>query len=310
MPSSILITGGTGLVGKALTRALLNRGYRVIVLSRGKVSRSTPAGLSYSQWDLRSGTIDQDVIGSVDHIIHLAGAGVAEKRWTAARKKEIRDSRVLSGELLVKALQTMPNKVKSLISASGIGWYGPDPGAGFTGFVESDPAYADFLGTTCVEWEASTQPLSAIGVRVVAMRTGIVLSREGGAYPEFMKPIRLGVEAILGSGKQIVSWIHIDDLVNIYIKAIEDDRMKGAYNAVAPQPVSNRELIKTMSNAKGGFHIPVKVPEFALKMLLGEMSIEVLKSTTVKPEKLLAMGYVFQFPDLSSAINELSGREK
>lgn len=305
MNKRILITGGTGLVGKALTKALLSKGYAVTILTREKKVFDPNQNPAFAHWDLKQKYIDPQAIQSADHIIHLAGAGVADKRWTKERKQEIRDSRVQSGELLVRSLQTIPNKVQSVVSASAIGWYGPDPRIGFSGFIESDPPDNSFLGKTCKEWEAAIEPVSESGKRLVKIRIGIVLAKEGGAYPEFARSFRFGVKAILGSGKQIISWIHINDLVNIFIRAIETDSMTGVYNGVAPNPVSNMQMMKAIGKAKGKFFLPMIVPAFALKILLGEMSVEVLKSTTVKPKRILDEGYEFQFATIEEAVGAL-----
>lgn len=305
MAERILLTGGTGLVGTALTKALLAKGYAVTILTRSKKSFDPGQQLSYAHWDIHQSLIDPRAIDTADHIIHLAGAGVAEKRWTANRKKEIRDSRVHTGELLVRALATLPNKVKTVVSASAIGWYGPDPGTGFSGFIEFDPPDNGFLGNTCKEWEGAIEPVSDLGKRLVRIRIGIVLVNEGGAFPEFSRSFKFGVKAILGTGKQVISWIHINDLVNIFIRAIETNSMTGVYNGVAPNPVSNRIMMDTIARQKGGVYLPLPVPAFLLKLALGEMSVEVLKSTTVKPARLLEEGYVFQYNRIEEATEKL-----
>ncbi len=305
MAERILLTGGTGLVGTALTKALLAQGYEVTILTRSKKSFDPGQQLSYAHWDIHQSLIDPRAIDTADHIIHLAGAGVAEKRWTAKRKKEIRDSRVQSGELLVKSLQTIPNKVLSVVTASAIGWYGPDPRPGFSGFIESDPPDDSFLGNTCKEWEGAIEPVSDLGKRLVKIRIGIVLAKEGGAFPEFSRSFKFGVKAILGTGKQVISWIHINDLVNIFIRAIETNSMTGVYNGVAPNPVSNRVMMDSIARQKGGVYLPLPVPAFMLKLALGEMSVEVLKSTTVKPARLLEEGYVFQYNRIEEATEKL-----
>lgn len=308
MAERILITGGTGLVGTALTQALVAKGYAVTILTRKNKSFDPGQQISYAHWDIKQSLINPRAIDTADHIIHLAGAGVAEKRWTPERKKEIRDSRVHSSELLVRSLATLPNTVKTVVSASAIGWYGPDPGKPFTGFIETDPADPGFLGTTSKEWEASIEPVTALGKRLVKIRVGIVLANEGGAFPAFLRSFPFGVKAILGSGKQYVSWIHIQDLVTIFIKAIEDNRMQGAYNGVAPQAITHRELMNTIAEVKGGRYIPVRIPGFFLKIGLGEMSIEVLKSTWVIPQRLHELNHIYQFPTIGSAISDLLKR--
>lgn len=306
--ATILITGGTGLIGKALTNALLEKNYKVVILSRGPVGEQADTrNPSYAKWDINGQQIDNAAIGNADHIIHLAGAGVADKRWTKKRKQEILDSRVKGSELIVKALQEVPNKVKAVISASAIGWYGPDPVIpNPKPFREDDPNDEAFLGETCKLWEESLAPIKKMGKRLVKLRTGIVLSKDGGALKEFKNPLRFGVAAILGSGRQVISWIHIDDLVRLYIAAIEDQNMNGVYNAVAPGPVSNKKLTLQLARIqKGKFFIPVHVPSFVLKIVLGEMSVEVLKSATVSCDKVHYCGFVFLFPSIEAAIPNL-----
>ena len=297
------------MIGEALTKELLAKGYSVIVLSRQPSGgrKDSAAKLSYAQWNVEAQTIDKEAVGKTDYIVHLAGANVAEGRWTDKRKQEIRDSRTRSGALLVKALKEYPNRVKAVVSASAIGWYGPDPQVpNPKPFTEEAPAHPDFLGTTCVQWEDSIKGVTEAGKRLVILRTGIVLSRKGGAYKEFEKPLKFGVASVLGSGKQVVSWIHITDLVQLYITALENERWQGIYNAVAPSPVTNKELILTIAKEKGGFFVPAKVPEMALKTALGEMSVEVLKSTTVSSKKAEAAGYQFFFPTIGVAVHNLN----
>lgn len=310
MKKTILITGGTGLVGKALTKALLSKGYAVTILTREKKVFDANQNPAYAHWDLKQKYIDPIAIQTADHIIHLAGAGVADKRWTKERKQEIRDSRVHSGELLVKSLQAIPNKVQSVVSASAIGWYGPDPEPGFSGFIESDPHDNSFLGITCKEWEEAIDPVSQIGKRLVKIRIGIVLAKEEGAFPEFARSFRFGVKAILGSGRQVISWIHINDLVNIFIRAIETESMTGVYNGVAPHPVTHQEMMKAIGKAKRKFFLPLSVPAVVLKILLGEMSVEVLKSTTVRPVRLVEEEFAFQFSDISGAVGNLTAKAR
>ena len=304
---TVLITGGTGMIGKALTQALIERGFNVIILTR-HLNDKQKAGsdrLTYAIWDLEKQTIDKNAFAKADYIIHLAGASVAEKRWTKKRKKEIVSSRVDSGKLITDVLKKLPNRVKTVISATAIGWYGPDKNNGKK-FTEDDPSSNDFLGQTCKLWEAAIEPASFLGKRLVKIRIGIVLSNEGGAYPEFKKPLKFAFATILGNGKQIVSWIHIDDLIRTILFAMENEKMEGVYNAVAPYPISNKELVLKIAKERGRSYIPVHVPTFALKIRLGEMSVEVLKSATVSSEKIQQAGFIFQYPDIGSAILQLS----
>jgi uncharacterized protein (TIGR01777 family) len=308
MPS-VLITGGTGLVGTAVKTLLEAKGYEVVLLSRSKSSLKGQA-----HWDIDAGTIDSTAITAADYIIHLAGAGVADKRWSESRKQEILDSRTKSSALLVKALQETPNKVKAVISASAIGWYGPDQmnthnnEGTAKGFVETDPSYPDFLGTTCAAWEASIEPVTSPGLqkRLVCLRTGIVLSKQGGALKEFLKPLAVRMAAVLGNGKQMISWIDVRDLAKMFVYAIEHENLSGSYNAVAPSPVSNKTLTQTLANVLyGKFYITTYVPSFVLKIMLGEMSIEVLKSTTVSAQKIQDAGFVFDYPEITKSLSTL-----
>lgn len=308
----ILITGGTGLIGKNLTRHLTSKGYEVIILSRTTRLESQKPLVSYANWDVEEGKIDSNAMVKADCIIHLAGANVMAKRWTKNYKQKIVESRTKSSELIIKALQEIPNKVQTVISASAIGWYGRDakPLLHKYGFVESDPAATGFLGETCRMWEESIKPVTQLHKRLVILRTGIVLSNDGGALSEFKKPLRFGIAPILGKGKQIISWIHIEDLCRMYTYAIENAAMHGTYNAVAPHPVTNKNFISRLAQLlRKQFYIPVYVPQFLLKLILGEKSIEVLKSTTVSPEKIKESGFTFLYPGIDAGLKELAGKK-
>ncbi|MCX6205175.1 MAG: TIGR01777 family oxidoreductase [Bacteroidetes bacterium] len=306
--STILITGGTGMVGTRLTEILLEKGHEVIILSRNPLpATKSPKGVHHAKWDLDKKYIDPEAFASADHIIHLAGAGVADKRWNAKRKAEILNSRAESGALLVHAMQTISNKIQSVHSASGIGWYGADTIQSLqTGFIEEDQGDDQFLGETCKIWEENIQGAKALGKRLTIFRIGIVLSNSGGALVEFKKPIRFGFAAILGNGKQNISWIHIDDLCQLFLKAIDDTAMQGVYNAVAPETVTNKQMTLMLAKSmRGRFFIPIHVPAFLLQWVLGEMSIEVLKSAKVNSFKTQGTGFKYQYPFLSEAIKAL-----
>jgi uncharacterized protein (TIGR01777 family) len=309
--ATILITGGTGLVGTALTTLLLHKGHKAIILTRDlkkAIDKQKPdERLTYARWNATAQSIDRDAISKADYIVHLAGAGIADKRWTDKRKKEIVQSRIQSSALLIKGLKEISNNVKAVISASAIGWYGPDrPGNVGKGFVESDQSDPSFLGETCRWWEESIQPVTELGIRLVKFRFGLVFSSNGGALPKFMKPTHFGIAAILGSGKQMISWIHIDDLCRLIMFAIENEKIQGVYNAVSHRPVTNKELmLQIAKRMRGKSFIPVHVPVWVLKTMLGEMSIEVLKSSTVNGEKIQQTGFQFLYPEIESALNEL-----
>ncbi len=306
MPT-ILITGGTGLIGTALTKLLTESGHKVIILSRSN-KESNNKNISFSVWDVKKQTYNAYDFAEADYIIHLAGAGVADKKWTRDRKKEIIDSRTESSALLIKALQNVPNKVKAVISASAIGWYGDDekrtPRRKF--FTEEMRPDKEFLGETCRLWEESIQPVQQLGKRLVKFRIGIVLSNEGGALPEFKKPIKFGIAGVLGSGKQVISWIHIEDLCRMFLFAIEHEEIEGVYNAVAPTPVRNKELTLLLAQKmKGRFFVHMHVPTFVLQVMLGQLSVEVLKSATVSCQKIKEAGFTFLYPAIEPALCNL-----
>jgi uncharacterized protein (TIGR01777 family) len=307
--ATILITGGTGTIGKALSKFLTGKQHQVIILTRSLPQSGTgTAAVSYAAWDPANKTIDIDAVQKADYIINLAGAGVADKRWSKKRKQEIVDSRVQSCELIVKALQENTNKVKAVISMAGIGWYGDDkkrnPSQPY--FKEGDVADDSFLGATCVKWENAIKPVTALNKRLVIFRAGMVLSNDGGAFIELKKPVRAGLATIFGDGEQVVSWIHIDDLCRMFQYAIDNEQIQGEYNTVSPQPVTNKNLMITLAKkVKGSFYIPIYVPSFVLKLVLGELSIELLKSTKVSCEKMINNGFQFVYPSLDVALDDL-----
>ena len=314
MPA-VLITGGTGLIGNALSNYLLNKGYEVIILTRNPraTRRKIPGdihinNLSFASWNIRKQTIDSDSISRADYIIHLAGAGVADRRWTKRRKRIIVESRTKNSEFIVNALHDIPNKVKAVISASAIGWYSPTPipAESREKRTESDPPDPGFLGETCRLWEQSISPITEMNIRLVKLRIGIVLGNAGGALRSFMKPVRFGIAPIAGSGVQMISWIHIGDLCRIFFEAMTNESWQGVYNAVAPNPVSNKMLITELAKKrKGKFFLPLHIPSFLLKIILGGMSIEILKSTDVSAEKVKNTGFQFLYPTINAAFQEL-----
>jgi uncharacterized protein (TIGR01777 family) len=302
---TVLITGGTGMVGTSLTELLLSKGYQVIILTRKPQASNVP-NLTYAVWDIAKGYIDPLAIGKADTIVHLAGAGVADKRWSKKRKQEIVDSRVMSGALIVKYLTEIPHQVKAVVAASAIGWYGPDTAQSLQhGFVETDPVDGAFLGDTCKRWEESVKPLETLGIKLVSLRIGIVLNKQRGALAEFIKPAQFGLATIFGTGSQMVSWIHYKDLCKMILFGIESASLKGIYNAVSPDPISNKDLIIAITKKLRGFYLPIPVPAFVLKIMLGEMSIEILKSAKVSSNKIQEAKFKFDYPTLDSALNDL-----
>lgn len=310
--SVVLISGGTGLIGRNLVRHLVERDYDIIILSRQKNPTIQNLKISYSYWNVEEGIINNEVVIKADHIIHLAGAGVMNKEWTEEYKREILESRTKSAGLIIKCLQENEHHVKTFVSASAIGWYGKDQNSmgNKNGFIETDLPSKDFLGETCVLWETSVERVTEIGIRLVKLRTGIVLSNNGGAFKEYKMPLHFGVATILGNGKQITSWIHIDDLCRMYCVAIENDFLNGSYNAVSPEPVSQKSLILTLGQKlRNRFFIPIYIPAFFLKLIFGKRSIEILKSSTVSCKKIKSVGFTFLYPSIEAAINELVGHK-
>jgi len=307
---TVLITGGSGLVGKTLTNHLTARGYRVIILTRNKTAKdiqgiSDTEQVQYAHWDIVKKTIDIKAVQADDYIVHLAGVGVMEKSWTDTFKKEIIASRAESARLIRRTLQKNSNKVKAVISASAIGWYGADTNP-VKPFVETDPSDKGFLGETCRLWEENIDRIQELGKRLVKFRLGIILSNDGGALIEFKKSLSVGVAGILGNGSQVISWIHIEDVCRLFTEAIENENLNGVYNAVAPIPVTNKELMLALAKKiKGKAFIPMYVPKFILYMILGKRSVEVLKSATVSCQKIKQTGFTFLFPSIDAALDNL-----
>ena len=294
--SKILITGASGLVGTRLTEMLIQQGHAVSHLGRAKKTGRIP---SFS-WDIEKGIIDEEAFTDADTVIHLAGAGVADKRWNKKRKQEILTSRTQSTALLAHYLQRYPT-VKTVVSASAIGYYG----FGMTDreFTEDHTPGKDYLATVVQAWEGEVDKIQ--DKRVVKLRIGIVLSEKGGALMEMAKPIRLGVGSPLGSGTQCMSWIHIDDLCRMFIKAVEDSSLQGAYNATGPYAVTNRELTRAIAKT---LHKPLwlpPVPAFVLSVVVGEMAVIVLNGSNVSSKKMQQTGFTFQFPTLEEALQDL-----
>jgi uncharacterized protein (TIGR01777 family) len=297
----ILITGGSGLLGKQLTTALLQKGYSVSHLSR---KTGTDPNVKTYLWNVNKGTIDANCIRGVDTIVHLAGEGIAEEKWTDERKKQLIDSRTKSIALLYDLLKGKPHKVKSVISASGIGYYGD---SGNTLMTEDSPPSKTFIGECCVKWEQAVDEGLTLDLRVVKFRTGVVLTPDGGALPKLAGPIKYGIGAPLGTGKQWVPWIHIQDAVDIYMLGIEDENISGVYNMVAPFPVTNETMTRAIAKElRKTLWLP-HVPDFALKLFLGEMSTVVLGSTKVSPLKIEKAGFHFNYLILEDALMELYG---
>lgn len=297
----VLITGGTGLLGRHLTDALLGKGYRVSHLARkpGKDTR-----LNTFLWDVTKGKIDEQCIDDIDVIVHLAGAGIARKKWTEDRKKEIVNSRAGAIRLIYSLIQKRPNKVNSVISAAAIGYYGD---RGDELLMEDSAPGKGFMPECCIAWEEAADEGKTLGLRVVKLRTGVVLDKRGGALPQMAMPVKLFAGAALGSGRQWVPWIHWQDAVDIYLAAIENVNFTGVYNMAAPAPVTNRQLMKAIARQLNRPLWFFGVPALVFKMLMGEMSIIILGSTRVAAQKIQDEGFVFKYPELAGALDQIYG---
>ena len=302
---NVLITGGSGLVGTRLTEILLERGFTVSHLTR-KVEKKTIGGKPVRTylWNIKKEVIDEKAFLEADYLVHLAGAGIADENWSDERKNEIIDSRTKSINLIVSTLKTLPHRIISFASASGIGYYGADTGDEH--ISEQHTPGSDFVADCCIQWEAAADEIQALGIRTVKLRTGIVLSEKGGALPKLTQPVRWGVGAALGTGKQWQSWIHLDDLCEMYIKSLTDKQMTGAYNAVAPNPVTNYNLTKISAQVLSRpFWMP-NVPEFTLKMVFGEMASIVLGGNYVLNQRIKQeTDFDYKFVEVKGALEDL-----
>lgn len=291
---NILITGGSGLVGKEITKILEAKGYSVAWISRSSQSQKSFI------WNVEKQQIDPEAIEWADAIIHLAGTGVAEKRWTSERKKDILESRTHSTQFLYNAIEKAQKRPSTFISASAVGFYGFNTGTNLVD--ESSPAGSDFLAEVVIAWENEVKKMEALDLRTVMLRIGIVLDEVGGALGEMLKP---PVAAPLGSGAQWMSWIHIQDLARMFVFSLEKTTLQGVFNAVAPNPSTNQQLTQAAAKAKGKPYIGIGVPGFALKLVLGEMAAMVLGGNRVSSQKIQKAGFEFEFPDLESALKDL-----
>ena len=300
---NILITGGTGLVGSHLIPLLEKEGFNTAILSRKKQPKT---GVISFQWDVVNKKIDSKAIEWADIIIHLAGANVGEKRWTSKRKKTILESRTESTALLEEAIKSAGKTDLLFISASAIGIYENNTGKELD---ENGPNGGDFLAHVTKEWEKSIEKIRPLVKRLAYVRTGVVLSDQGGALVQMTTPVKFFVGAPLGSGKQIVSWIHMEDLCRIYLETIKNERLEGAINAVAPEAVSNKEITRGIADTINKPLWLPNVPGFVLKIILGEMSAVVLNSNHVIPKKLEDNDFSFSFPKVKGALEDLLSKK-
>ncbi len=300
MKQNVVLTGGTGFIGKKLTRLLLENGFSVSVLSRSVKENSE--GISYYKWDVDAGTIDEQAILNADYVIHLAGENIGAKRWTVNRKKAILDSREKSTQLLFSCLHKHNKQLKAFVSASGVGIYGA-----ITDEVicsETTPAASDFLGTVCQKWEAATNPIRDLGIRTVQIRTGLVLGKGDGVLQQLIPLFKYKLGSAIGSGKQYMPWIHIDDLCRIYLASMLNSEMQGPYNAAINDSTNNTIFSSALAKVFGYTIWLPNVPAFVLQLVLGEMAQLVLKGRRINSDAIEKTGFQFQFTDLEKALRD------
>ncbi len=300
MQHTVLIAGGSGMIGRKLKEVLESRNFNVVILSRHPGNRD-----GYFYWDPEKNEFDERALTHVDTVINLAGANIGSQRWTAQRKRKIINSRLVATRYLYQKLTAYRNQIKVFINASAIGIYGD---TGDLIIHEDYPPDDGFLGNTCSRWEQAAMQFETIGIRTVIFRIGIVLSEQGGMLKEIKKPVQFGICPIFGNGNQYQSWIHIADLCKMMAKAITNENLKGVYNAVAPGPVSNKNFMKLYIHIKNKRCIPTHIPAFLLKLFLGEMSAIVLTGSRVSSEKIEKSGFTFNFPQANMALRDILGK--
>lgn len=297
---TVLISGATGLVGGILAQRLTEKGYEVRILSRKKSA-------NHFIWDLKEKKIEDSAFENLDAIIHLAGAPVS-KKWSESYKEVIYKSRVDSSKLLFEYVKKLNIDLKTFITASGINYYGTLTSDKI--FIETDPPSTDFFGKVCVDWENAAFDFESLGTRVCSVRTSVVLSTQGGMLKELLPITKLNLLSPLGTGKQILPWIHVDDLVNMYIYLLENKKLSGAFNAAAPQIVTQKEFTKIWAQSLHKKVILPHVPSFALKLIFGEMASILLKGSAISSKKIQKSGFTFQYNDLKNALKDLLERNQ
>lgn len=298
MKEVVVITGANGSVAKVLAKKLENE-YSVRFLTRTKKREND------FEWNVEKGTIDEKAFENVSHIIHLAGANISEKRWSDERKKEIISSRVDSAKLILETLEKKNIQLKSFISASAVGIYGAITSEKI--FKEDDEKGNDFLSEVVILWEKAADEFLDKGVaeRVVKIRTSIVLSEKEGALKKMAVPVKFGIGSPIGTGKQYIPWIHIDDLCSVYEFALKNENMSGAYNASAPQHTDNENLTKEIAEVLDKPMFMPNIPGFVMKLIFGELSVALLEGSRTSSEKLQNTGFQFKFPDLKNTLEDL-----
>jgi len=300
MGKTVLISGGTGMIGARVAHQLKHRGHNVRILTRSALKSKD---FDYYSWDPDKDSIQEGAVEGIDAIIHLAGENIGERRWTKTRKKALTDSRVKTAKLLKDTIAKQEKKPEVFVSASGIGYYGYDTGSIL--IKEGSRFGDDFLATLVKKWEAAADEFQLLGMRVVKFRTSIVLSPSKGALAVMAKPVKMWLGAALGRGDQYISWIHLNDIVSLYIFAIENDGIKDVFNAVSSEPVTNKVFMKSIAKVLNKpFFLP-NVPSFVLKLYLGEMSSIVTGGNRVTSEKIRLEGFEFEHDTLEAALENL-----
>ena len=294
---TVLIAGGTGFIGTRLAEMLRQEGYVVRLLTR------SPKGKDQFLWDPSERELEIAALQDLDFLINLAGEGIAEKRWTASRKKKLVESRVQGANLLFRKLEILNSRPEVYISASGIGYYG---NSGEQTMQEDDlPTDKGFMVECCQKWEEAAGQMSELSIRTVIFRIGVVLGREGGALAELLKPLRFGLGVYFGDGKAWWSWVHRDDVCRAILWAMEHPEVAGTYNLVAPSPVRGKELVKSTARARKQWALFLPAPAFLLRLIFGEMAAAILNSNRVASEKLTRSGFEFQWPEPNTALRSI-----
>ena len=300
MKKNVLITGGTGFVGRHLTCLLIKNNFSVSIFSRNYKQNTTD--ISYYKWDVNNHSIDEEAVLKADYIIHLAGEGIADERWTTKRKAAIVQSREQSIRLIFDVLKKNNKKIEAFISASGIGIYGAINGSEIC--TENTSPENDFLGSTCQKWEAAADTIASLGIRTVKIRTGLVIGKGEGFLNKLAPIFKYRLGSALGSGKQYMPWIHIDDLCTIYLEALNNTNMMGAYNAAVFDNTTNAVFSVKLAKIHGYSIWLPNIPAFLIKIALGEMAQILLTGRRVSSEKLEKIGFKFQFANLEDALRD------
>ena len=295
--AKVLITGGTGLIGRYLQALLLEKGQEVVILTRNPKKENEFA------WDIPNSYIQKEAFNGVTHIIHLAGAGIADKRWLPKRKRAILNSRVQSANLIFKKIKHLNIPLKNFISASGIGYYGAITNEHV--HTENDKPHTDYIAKVCIAWENAAKQFKTLNIPVTIFRTGVVLAKDGGALKKMNTPFLLSA---IASGKQYLPWIHIKDLCNLYLKAVEDSNFDGVYNAVAPEQHTNFSFMKQLALRLKKWLTPINIPAFMMRILVGKLAVILINGVAISSKKTEKI-FNFKYPTLASALQNIYQNE-